>query len=197
MGCFFGIDSRCNEDAWSFEHSDRPVYVVQVVNIAIVLVLSARREQRNAHVLDAALAELFPALQLGQHLLALLSRHTDRTRRPLIHLNLVKCALALLFFFLSVALQVLRHFGHVPRFEVLLLGCSGLRGHLVEFELHLVLANASHVLLDEVFLVLVTRRMLLDKVAALHVNGLRLQGDRRNLRWHLRELLHFEWHFGL
>ena len=80
-------------DILSFEDVERTINIIQVVDKALVLVLSAGSELSHAHVPQTLLAELFAAIELIKHLLLLTHSHNSRARRPLVHLNFPLCLL--------------------------------------------------------------------------------------------------------
>ena len=179
-------------DILSFEDVERTVYIIQVVDKALVLVLSAGSELSHAHVPQTLLAELFAAIELIKHLLFLTDRDYPCSRWPLVHLNLPFSLLSLSFLFLAVLLQICRDLCVVLCFELALflnlcfLGCN------VGIECALGAANAAHVLSNEVLLVLRSLFMLLDQVAPLIINLSVLQLLSCDLRRNLGKLFHLE-----
>ena len=179
-------------DILSFEDVERTINIIQVVDKALVLVLSAGGELSHAHVPQTLLAELFAAIELIKHLLFLTDRDYPCSRGSLVHLNLPFSLLSLSFLFLAVLLQICRDLCVVLCFELALflnlcfLGCN------VGIECALGAANAAHVLSDEVLLVLRSLLMFLNQIAPLIVNLSILQLLSCDLRRNLGKLFHLE-----
>ena len=90
-------------NSWSLKHIERPVYIIEFIHVAIVLILGTICEECDTHVLNTIFTELLPAVQLGENLLSFLRCDAFSARWSLVHLNLVPCALSLLLFILSIA----------------------------------------------------------------------------------------------
>ena len=136
-------------------------------------------------------------MELLEHSIFLGGGDHPRARRSLIHRDLFASALALLLLLLTISLNVLGHLCHIFVLKVLLLDDSLLDRHLVHLVLHLILFDASHVLPNEVLLVVDALPMVLDQRTSLVVNRLGLQVYRGDLGRDLGELLHFEGFFHL
>ena len=184
--------SRSNENTRSLEHSESPVDVFQVINVAIVLILRPVSEKRDTHVLNAFLAVGFPTLELLKNSFLLLGCYQSRARWSLVHLDFKEGALAFLFLLLAEALEVLGHLRYILRLEVLPFDYCGLASHLMHLVFHLVLADSPHVFLDEVLLILGPLPMILDHITAFDIDRLGLKRDSRDLGRNLCKLLHLK-----
>ena len=162
-------------DSRSLEHIERAIDIVKVVNIAIILSLATVSKECDTHILNAILTVSFPTLELIKYSRLLIGCNDSSTRRSLVHLNFFERSLAFFLFLLAVALEILRHLGYILCFKVLLLGSCSICGHLIDAVFHLVLAHASHILLNEMLLILSSLLVFIDHVSSHDIDLLGLE----------------------